>query len=140
MAEYLGKRKLLVPAEIKQLFITYGYPHRPATNVTVSRWIQNGLKKAGIDIQICKAHSCRAAAASKAMQIGISREEIMKRGCWCSESTCKKFYDKDIVAFPSPHSYLFLFTVIHLYHLFSSHSNSCHYVIHTFLCTIIVWA
>jgi len=97
MTEYLGKRNLLVPAEIKQLFITYGHPHRPATNDTISRWIQNGLKSAGIDTQTFRAHSCRAAAASKARQIGISREEIMKRGCWSSDSIFKTFYDKDII-------------------------------------------
>ena len=97
MTEYLGKRNLLVPAEIKQLFITYGHPHRPATNDTISLWIQNGLNSAGIDTQSFRAHSCRAAAASKARQIGISREEIMKRGSWSSDSTFKKFYDKDII-------------------------------------------
>ncbi len=38
-----------------------------------------------------------AAAVSKAKQIGVSGEEIIKRGCWSTESTLKKFYDKDII-------------------------------------------
>ena len=74
MTEYLGKRNLLVPAEIKQLFITFGHPHRSVTNDTISHWIQNGLKSAGIDTQTFRAHRCRAAAARKARQRGISRE------------------------------------------------------------------
>ena len=97
MTVYLSKRKLLVSSEIKQLFVTYGTPHRPATNDTISRWIKNELKSAGVDIHAFQAHSCRAAAVSKAKQIGVSREVIMRRGCWSTESTFKKFYDKDII-------------------------------------------
>ncbi len=42
-------------------------------------------------------HSCKAAAVSKAKQIGVSREEFIKGGCLSTESIFKKFYDKDII-------------------------------------------
>ena len=97
MTAYLSRRKLLVSTNIKQLFVTYGTPHKPATNDTISRWIKNELKSAGVDIEAFKAHSCRAASVSKAKQIGVTRQEIIKRGCWSTDSTFKKFYDKDII-------------------------------------------
>ncbi len=58
MTVYLSKRESLVSSDNKQLFVTYGTPHRPATNDTISRWIKNELKSAGVDIQVFKAHSC----------------------------------------------------------------------------------
>ena len=97
MSVYLVKRQTLVSQDIKSLFITYGTPHKPATNDTISRWIKNELQNAGIDTQTFKPHSCRAAATSKAKQIGIPLKEIIKRGSWSSDSTFKKFYDKDII-------------------------------------------
>lgn len=97
MQNYLEMRRNLVSQDVKPLFITYGTPHKPATKDTISRWIKNELQKAGIDTEIYKPHSCRAAAVSKAKQIGISLQDILNRGSWSSDSTFNKYYDKDII-------------------------------------------
>ena len=97
MQKYLEKRRNLFSKDVKPLFITHGTPHKPATYDTISRCIKNELHKAGIDTDIYKPHSCRAAAVSKAKQIGILLQDIVNRGSWSSDSTFKKYYDKDII-------------------------------------------
>ena len=96
--EYLKRRKLLVNGDTHKLLITYGKPHREASSDTVSRWIKNELSNAGIDINIYKAHSCRAATASKAKDIGVPINEILKQGCWRRSNTFTKYYSKDIIS------------------------------------------
>eukprot|EP00794_Sanderia_malayensis_P017100 gene17100-18820_t len=95
--EYLKRRKLLVDENTHQLLVTYGKPHKEASSDTVSRWIKNELSNAGINVNIYKAHSCRAASASKAKAIGAPINEILKHGCWKRPSTFTKYYSKDII-------------------------------------------
>ena len=64
---------------------------------TISGWLKNILKKAGIDISTFKAHSTRSASTSKADLSGAPIEEILKRGCWSNKSTWQKFYNKNII-------------------------------------------
>ena len=97
MEVYLQRRSTLVGNEVKQLFITYRIPHKPATIDTISRWIKSGLQSAGVDIKAFQAHRCRAAAVSKAKRLGVKTEDILKKGCWSSDNTFMKFYDKDII-------------------------------------------
>ena len=95
---YLERRKLLVNDDVKELVISYGKPHRPVGSDTLSRWIKDELKLSRIDIDInVFAHSCRSASVSKAKMNGMGINEIMKRGCWKSKFTFKKFCDKDVV-------------------------------------------
>ena len=94
---YLERRKLLVNNDVKELLISYGKLYRPVGSDTMSRWIKEELKLSGVDIKVFAAHSCRSASVSKAKANGMGINEIMKRGCWKSESTFKNFYDKDII-------------------------------------------
>ena len=64
---------------------------------TISGWLKNSLKRAGIDISTFKAHSTRSASTSKADLSGAPIEEILKRGCWSNKSTWQKFYNKNII-------------------------------------------
>ena len=57
----------------------------------ISRWVIKKLTNVRIDTNIYKAHSCRAASSSKAKQIGISVPEILKQGCWPTNSNLKHF-------------------------------------------------
>ena len=100
--EYLAGRKELVSESTHRLLITFGKPHREASPDTVSRWIKNALSNAGIDINIYKAHSCRAAAASKVQELGAPLHEILKHGCWKRKSTFTKYYSKDIIGNNEP--------------------------------------
>ena len=97
LLSYLERRKLLANDDVKELVISYGKPHRPVGSDTLSRWIKDELKLSGIDTNVFAAHSCRSALVSKAKINGIGINKIMKRVCWKSESTFKKFYDKDII-------------------------------------------
>ena len=59
--------------------------------------LKDELKLSGTDIKIFTAHSCRSASVSNPKANGMGINEIMKRGCWKSDSTFKNFYDKDII-------------------------------------------
>ena len=64
---------------------------------TISGWLKNVQKKAGIFISTSKAHSTRSASTSKADLSGAPIEETLKRGCWSKKSTWQKFYNKSII-------------------------------------------
>ena len=56
------------------------------------------LKLVGVDVNIFKGHSTKAASTSKATVSGLSLCEILERGSWSSVSTCQRFYNKkDII-------------------------------------------
>ena len=90
-------RKKLVPPEIKQFLVTYGKPHKAASDDTISRWIKNTISSAGIDIDAFKAHPTRSVSSSQAKQVGIPYTEILKRGSWKGANTFTKHYDKHII-------------------------------------------
>ena len=46
------------------LFLSYQKPYHPVSQDIVTRWVNNVLSKAGIDISRYVTHSCRAAASS----------------------------------------------------------------------------
>ena len=94
---YIEIRRELVPPEIKQFLVTYGKPHKAASDDTISRWIKNTISSAGIDIDVFKAHSTRSASSSKAKKAGIPYTEILKRGSWKGANTFTKHYDKHII-------------------------------------------
>lgn len=48
-------------------------------------------------INVIAIHNCKSTSVSKAKVNGMRINEIMERRCWKRESTCKKFYDKDII-------------------------------------------
>ena len=81
-----------------QLLLSYVKPHVEVQSSTISRWLKEILKEAGIDIKIFRGHSTRSASSSKAGLAGISTDEILKRGSWSNESTWQKFYNKEILS------------------------------------------
>ena len=52
--------------QCSQLLVSFVYPHKPVVSSTISGWLKNVLRKAGIDIGTFKAHSTRSASTSKA--------------------------------------------------------------------------
>ena len=81
-----------------QLLLSYIKPHSPVKACTLSNWICEVLKYAGVDIKTFKSHSVRSASTSKAKFLGVSTKQILKRGRWSSKSTWQKFYNKEIVS------------------------------------------
>ena len=79
-------------SEENRVFRSFIGKHGPVTSSTITRWLKTCLQKAGIDTSKFKAHSTRAAAATKAAMSGLTVDEIMKAADWSSEGVFQKFY------------------------------------------------
>lgn len=64
---------------------------------TISRWVKEFLKTAGVDTAIFLAHSTRGAAASSAAAKCVAIDNMLRAGNWARESTFRRFYDRRIV-------------------------------------------
>lgn len=86
-----------VRGTIQSLFITTTKPFKPASRNTISNWLKNCLRKAGIAGDFAP-HSIRHASTSKAFERGISVEVIKKLAGWSQRSTVfDRFYNRPIV-------------------------------------------
>ena len=61
---------------------------------TVSRWLGQVLAMAGINTEVFKAHSTRAASSSKAEVTGVSLTDIIKQGHWPQAFNLSKILHK----------------------------------------------
>ena len=75
-----------------QLLLIFVKPHSPVVSWTISGWIENVLREAGIDTKIFKGHSTHSASTSKAGLAGLSVTDILERGSWTNASTWQRFY------------------------------------------------
>ena len=91
---YISKTKSLTTQSL--LFISFVKPYGPVTSSTIARWLKETLLKAGIDTSIFKAHSIRGASTSRAANVGVTTEDILKAADWSAESTFQKFYYKPV--------------------------------------------
>lgn len=88
----------------KHLLISYTKPHKRISTQTVSRWIKTTLAAAGIDVNVYKAHSTRAAATSTAHKLDVPVAEVLEAAGWSKELTFRKYYKKPVInakQFPS---------------------------------------
>ena len=92
---YLEKTELL-RSENTKLFLSFQKPHNPVNKETISRWIKSVLKQAGIDSDIFKPHSTRAASTSAAAKLTVPIQSIMKAAVWKKDCTFRKFYQKPL--------------------------------------------
>ena len=98
--DYLNRTSALrkAPAQ-EQLLLATIQPHGPVVRSTISGWIVNHLRLAGIDTNTFKAHSTRSASSSKAKVGGASIQDILSRGAWSTKSsTWQRFYHKEIIS------------------------------------------
>ena len=95
MKEYLLRRKYKLCTEVNLLVSHYG-KHKAVCTATISRWIRTVMSRAGVDTDMFKAHSTRAAVASKAKAAHVPIKDIMDKAGWSRESTFAKFYDKKV--------------------------------------------
>ena len=79
-----------------QLLLSFQKPHKAISVDTVRRYLLTVLDLAGIDTNIYKPHSTRAAATSKAKSKNVPIDLILQAGMWTNETTFSKFYDKPI--------------------------------------------
>ena len=79
-----------------ELFISYQKPYHAVSKDTITRWVNDIMGKAGIDISKYVTHSCRAAASSYAFNKKVSLKRIMDSCGWSSERTFANHYRKQI--------------------------------------------
>ena len=80
LKEYLKRRERTSTINITQkIFVRHRKPIREAHKETLSRWVKEVMKNAGIDVNIFKPHSCRSASSSAAKEAGVPIEETLKQ-------------------------------------------------------------
>ena len=94
--EYI-KRTAPIRGNENQLFISTIKPHNKVAKATISRWIKVVMKAAGINTDIFKPHSTRAASTSKAQSCDVPISSILKAASWKRDSVFHRFYNRDIV-------------------------------------------
>ena len=95
LTEYLLKTRPM--RKDSALFISYQKPYHAVTKDTVTRWVNDIMKKAGIDMSNYVTHSCRAAASSYAKSRCVPIHKIISSCGWSTERTFANHYQKDIV-------------------------------------------
>ena len=78
-----------------KFFLALKKPHLSVSTGTISRWLKEMLRMAGINNKFT-AHLTRAASVSAAKAKGLTVREILNGGNWSRESTFNKFYNKEI--------------------------------------------
>lgn len=95
LTHYLQRTEHLRALETK-LFITTQRPHKPVSRDTIGRWLKTVMKQAGIDVNIFKPHSTRAAPTSTAYAMRIPVDTIIRTVGWSKKSVFRKFYKKPV--------------------------------------------
>ena len=96
MKEYLKRTKVWRGKGKSQLLLSFVKPHNLVVSSTISGWIKNVLREAGIDIKIFMGHSTRSASTSKAGLAGLSVTDILERGSWTNALTWQRFYNRQV--------------------------------------------
>ena len=94
LKEYMKRTKPFRKENNDQLFLSWKN-HKPISKDTLSRYIKTGLQMAGINTDIYKAHSTRAASTSAAQKT-LDIASILKAASWRNAQTFAKYYSKPI--------------------------------------------
>ena len=89
----LDKTKDIRRSETK-LFFSVLKPHRPVGVKTISRWIKESLKTAGVNVEHYQGHSLRSASASAGKSNTANISDLSLAGGWSNERAFAKFYNK----------------------------------------------
>ena len=94
--EYLKRTKVYLEGNKDQLLLSFVKLRNPVVSSTISRWIKNVLREAGIDNKIFKGQSTRSVTTSKVGLAGLSLTGILERGSWSNASTWQRFYNRQV--------------------------------------------
>ena len=83
--------------ETDQLFVSYVKPYKAISRATITRWVKATLLSAGINVNVYKAHSTRAASANAALEKSADLECVLRTAGWDSENTFCKYYKRSTV-------------------------------------------
>ncbi len=78
-----------------QFFLTYGKPHGEASRASISRWLKDVMRDAGLDVDVFESHSTRSASTSAARSL-TNLDTVLKAGGWSCANTFTKFYNLKI--------------------------------------------
>ena len=92
---YLNRTSNLRDACTK-LFISFVRPHKPVSRDTISRWITTTMALAGVDTNVFKPHSTRAAATTAALKYKVPMDTILSTAGWTNVGTFATFYHKKV--------------------------------------------
>lgn len=101
-----GFRTQVGSSKSNRLLLSYIRPHKPITSDTLSRWVVEFLKNAGVDTSVFKAHSTRSATSSAAIRNNCSLKDILALADWTTDSTFKRFYYRPVYNQPVVHNIL----------------------------------
>lgn len=88
--------KTLQYRQSTSLLLSLVHPFAPISRDTLSRWTKDALKTAGVNVEIYKPHSTRAASASAAAAADVPVAHIMACVGWSSERVFATYYKKPI--------------------------------------------
>ena len=96
LEEYLKRSTSWREKEQSQLLLSHFKPYKEIQKSTHTGWVKSVLRNAGIDTSQFKVNWCRSAATSKAKEMSISLEGVLKRRQCSGEWTWQKHYYKPI--------------------------------------------
>lgn len=96
LSDYVIRTAQFRSSSDSSLFISFVKPFKPVSRDTISRWIVQVLKLAGIDTSIYKAHSTRSASTSAASK-NVPVDTILSTAGWTNAQTFAKYYKKRVV-------------------------------------------
>ena len=94
LVQYLHSTAALRTSQ--QLFISYQAPWGPVQKSTLSRWVVQVLTLSGVNMDIFRPHSTRAASTSGAARGGAQVDTIMAAGGWTTSTTFTNWYHRQI--------------------------------------------
>lgn len=92
---YLRTTKALRGSKMA-LWVSFKQPHGRVSVPTISRWLRQVLGAAGVDTDILKSHSTRAAATLAAINMEVPMGHILATAGWSTEKMFQIFYNKPI--------------------------------------------
>ena len=95
LKEYLQRTETLRVTG-SQLLISFQKPHKALSRDTINRWIRIAMQLSGINLDVYKAHSRRAASVSAAHRAQAPVQEIIRKAGWSCPQTFAIFYDKNL--------------------------------------------
>ena len=96
--EYISRTTLMRENSSLQLLISFIQPYKPVSKDTVTCWIKEVLRDAGINMNTYSSHSSRAAATSYGFEKGTRITKILDAAGWSHARTFASYYRKSIVS------------------------------------------
>ncbi|XP_060553557.1 uncharacterized protein LOC132714668 isoform X2 [Ruditapes philippinarum] len=93
LKEYIKRTENLRTGQ--RLLISTIKPFKAVSRSTVTRWVKNVMREAGVSEHF-GAHSTRSASTSRARLHGIPLETIVRTAGWTNAKTFARFYNKPI--------------------------------------------